>query len=407
MKKLIILLGVVFIVSCNQSIHVNSSKEITTSIHKNALILDSHVDTPLNLTDPDFYLSNNYDSLNRYVKLDIPRMKEGGLDAVFFAVFVGQGERTEEGNQKAKERALEIFDSIHFSIERNDELVLALNSNEAREIEKSGNIALFIGMENGYPVGTDLSLVQGFYELGTRYITLCHTRNNDICDSSTDRDGLEYGGLSDFGVEVVKEMNRLGMIIDISHASDETFYDVLELSETPVIASHSNARAMQDVPRNLDDKMIKKLAKKGGVIQVCLVNSYLAELDPNPQRDSAMTVLREKYHGFDDLSDEERTAARKEWQGINDKFPPTLATLSDVADHIDHIVEIAGIDHVGFGSDFDGGGGVDGLYDVSELPNLTRELLRRGYSENEIQKFWSGNFLRVMKAVEDYAQGNL
>jgi len=262
-------------------------------------------------------------------------------------------------------------------------------------------------MENGYPVGTDLSLLQGFYEMGARYITLCHTRNNDICDSSTDNKGPEFDGLSDFGVKVVEEMNRLGMMIDLSHASDETFYDVIEFSKAPVIASHSNAKALQNVHRNMDDDMIRKLAENGGVIQVCLVNSYLAELDPNPQRDSAMTALRVKYRGFDDLSEEERTAARREWQGINDKYPPNLATLADVADHIDHIVKIAGIDHVGFGSDFDGGGGVDGLYDVSDLPNLTQELLRRGYSEDDIRKFWGGNFLRVMKAVEDYAKENI
>jgi len=405
MKKLFIFLGIVLIVSCAQSADDKKLKRQAKKIHKKALVLDSHVDTPLSLDDPDFDIGNNYDSINRWRKVDIPRMKKGGLDAVFFAVFVGQDKRDEEGNLYAKERALELFDSIHNMINQYpEELVFATSSHDIIKNQKSGKPAILIGMENGYPVGKDLALIQGYYDLGARYITLCHTRNNDICDSSTDDEGAEHGGLSDFGEEVVAEMNRLGMIIDLSHASDETFYDVLELSKVPVIASHSNARALQDVPRNLDDDMIRKLAEKGGVIQVCLVNSYLTELDPNPQRDSAMTALREKYRGFENLTDEERAEARKEWRAINNKYPPPLATVNDVVDHIDHIVKVAGIDYVGFGSDFDGGGGVDGCYDVSELPNITEEMLKRGYSEEDIRKFWSGNFLRVMKEVENYTQ---
>ncbi len=340
-------------------------------------------------------------------KVDLVRMQEGGLDAAFFAVFVGQGPRDEDGNAKVRERALIMFDTIHNAIGRNPEIAeIALSSMDAYRIEKEGKRAIFIGMENGYPIGKDISLVEDYYDRGTRYITLCHTRNNDICDSSSDREGPEHDGLSEFGEEVVEEMNRLGIMIDVSHASDASFYDILEASATPVIASHSCARAICDNARNLDDDMLRALAKNGGVIQMCILSSYVESPPPNPQRDSAMTALREKYNNWNGLSDEELANARKEWQELNVKFPRFLSTVAKVVDHIDHMVEVAGIDHIGIGTDFDGGGGVEGCYDVSEMGNITIELYKRGYSEEDIEKIWGKNLMRVLRQVEEYAQSH-
>lgn len=367
-------------------------------IHSEVMTVDTHVDTPLMLLQSDFDLGERHDPRKRGGKVDLPRMKEGGLDAIFFAVFVGQGDRTPDGNEKAKERALGIFDAIHEAVRSHpDQAELALNPEDAYRIEKEGKRAIYIGMENGHPIGKDLSSIKRYYDLGARYITLCHTRNNDICDSSTDE--AEHDGLSSFGEKVVAEMNRLGMIIDVSHISDEAFHDVMRVSKVPVIASHSCARALCDSPRNLDDDMLKKLAENGGVIQMCILSSYVKTPDPNPERDAARDALRKKYGNFSDLSEELRKKARDEWYALEKKYPRQLATVSDVVDHIDHIVSVAGIDHVGIGTDFDGGGGVKDCYDVSEMENITIELIRRDYSEEQVRKIWGGNFMRVFREV--------
>jgi len=371
-------------------------------IHDQALTVDTHCDTPMRLLRSDFDMGKRNDPNEGGGKVDFIRMKEGGMDAMFFAVFISQGERTPEGNKKAKERTLKIFDAILNTVNKHSDLAeIALNPDDAYEIEKVGKRAVYLGVENGYPVGNDLANIKEFYDLGARYITLCHSRNNDICDSSTDRNGPEHNGLSDFGRKVVAEMNKLGMIVDVSHISDKAFYDVLEVSEAPVIASHSCARAICDSPRNLSDDMLKKLAENGGVIQVCFVSSFIKLSEPFHERDSAMQALQEKYGSFDDLTDEEMDQARKEWYGINKKFPPKLATVSDMVDHIDHIVKVAGIDYVGIGTDFDGGGGLKDCYDVSQVKNITSELIQRGYTTKEIKKIWGGNFMRVFREVEN------
>ena len=375
------------------------------AIHDRVLTVDTHVDTPYQLLNPEYDIGKPHDPRKGGGKVDLPRMKQGGLDAIFFAVFVGQDKRTPENNRKAKERALRQFEAIHKMFKQHPRLAeSALTADDAYEIEKRGKRAIFIGVENGFPLGNDLSLVKKFHEMGARYITLCHTRNNDICDSSTDRNGPEHKGLSSFGEKVVKEMNKAGLMIDVSHASDDTFYDVLKISRTPVIASHSCARAICDNPRNLDDNMLKKLAEKGGVIQMCILSAYVKQPEPNPARDAAIKALREKYKNFGKLSEKEREKARSEWHAVYEKYPQTLATVSDVVDHIDHIVKVAGIDHVGIGTDFDGGGGVDGCFDVSEMGNITIELVKRGYSEEQIRKIWGGNVMRVLREVETFAK---
>ena len=372
-------------------------------IHDKVLTVDTHVDTPMRLVRSDFNLGERHEPERRGGKVDFPRMKEGGLDAIFFAVFIGQGARTPGGNEKAKETALNIFDAIHEALKNHADLAeLAVTPDDAYRIEKTGKRAIFIGIENGYPVGNNLSLIKNYYDLGSRYITICHTRNNDICDSSTD--STEHNGLSEFGEEVVAEMNRVGMMVDLSHASDETFYDVLKISKSPVICSHSCSRAICDSPRNLDDDMLKKLSENGGVIQMCILSSYVKPDEPNPERDAAIKALREKYKNFNDLSDEERQKAREEWNAVREKYPQKLANVSDAVDHIDHIVKVAGIDHVGIGTDFDGGGGIEGCYDVSEMGNITLELVKRGYNEKQIRKIWGGNIMRVLAEVEKVAK---
>jgi len=396
--------SMLILIGCSATKTYENISEIADDIHSEILTIDTHVDTPLRFTNSDFELSIWHDGKKDGSKLDFPRMKEGRLDAAFFAAFVGQGPRTPEGNAKAKESILRTIDSIKSKLNQNLSLAeLAWSSDDAYKIKKKGKRAIYIGMENGYPVGSNISLIQTYYDLGVRYITLCHTKHNDICDSSLDPDSAEHNGLSEFGKEAIKEMNRVGMMVDISHVSDKAFYDVIELTKTPVIASHSSVRALCDNPRNLTDEMLIKLAENGGVIQICFFTDYLKTPEPNPVRDSAFQKFRERYDNYDVLSKQEREKARAERIELDKKFPRKLADVSDVVDHIDYVVKIAGIDHVGIGTDFDGGGGVDGCFDASEMKNVTIELLKRGYSEKDIEKIWGGNFMRVFRKVEKFS----
>ena len=374
-------------------------------IHQEVLVLDSHVDTPLMLFRDDYEIGQTNDPLNRGGKLDFPRMKEGGLDAAFFAVFVGQGAQNPEAYEAAKNRALSIFDKIHQAIDDHpDAAGLALTPDDAYRMKAENKRAIFLGVENGYPIGNDLSFLHKFYDLGGRYLGLCHTSNNQVCDSSTDTEGEEHGGLSSFGEEVVRELNRLGMMVDVSHISDKAFYEVLDITKTPVIASHSNARTLCDHPRNLDDKMLMALAKNEGVIQLCILSSYVKEMESDPRRDSAIAELRARYNNFTNISQEEMDNAHKEWEKINERFPGKLATVSDFVDHLDYIVELIGTEYVGIGTDFDGGGALSDCYDVTELGNITWELVKRGYTRKDIEKIWAGNFMRVFRSVQAAAE---
>jgi len=374
-----------------------------TRIHHSVVTIDSHTDAPLRLIQKDFNMAVRHDAHKDYSKIDFPRMKEGGLDGVFFAVFVSQGPRNPEAYEKVRQRAVLLFDTIDAVLKRNHVLAeLAVTPADGIRLKKIDKRAVFIGIENGYAIGKDLSLISTYYLRGARYITLCHTRNNDICDSSTD--SVESNGLSKFGYEMVQEMNHVGMMVDVSHISDKAVTDVLAFTKAPVIASHSCAKAICNNPRNLDDQLLKAIAKNGGVIQMCILSDYVKTPAPDPARDSAKAAVRKKFRDFDGLSDDEMKVARKEWNALNEQFPQKLATVSDVADHIDHIVKVAGIDHVGIGTDFDGGGGVDGCFDVSEMGNITLELVKRGYSKSAIRKIWGGNLMRVMKKTDKVAQ---
>lgn len=383
-----------------------SLEEQARDIHARILTVDTHVDTPFNLLREDWKIGDRHRFDERGGgRVDLPRMIEGGLDAVFFAVFVGQGPLTPEGYRQARERADQVLGAVHdMCRDHADVIGPALDPDDADRLKREGRLVGFIGMENGYPLGTDLDLLKSYHQRGIRYLGLVHGSDNQICDSSTDRRNPEDNGLSAFGRDVVLECNRLGMMVDLSHASDRTFYEVLEITRTPVIASHSSARALCDSPRNLDDDMLRALAGNGGVVQICFLSSYLRTPAPNPEREAALKELAAKYGPLREIEDEElRKAARAEFDDINVRFPLERASVGDVVDHIDHVIRIAGEDHVGIGTDFDGGGGVVGCEDASEMMNVTVEMLRRGYSEDRIEKIWGGNIMRVFREVIAFA----
>ncbi len=381
-----------------------ASSRKTMKLHSKVLTIDTHCDTPMAMLDDNFDIGvRNSPPQSR---VDFPRMKEGGLDAMFFAAFTSQRERTAGNTENAYKMANQMIDATYEACNKYSEMAeVATNSADALRLEKLGKRAIYIGMENGFPIGTDINRIKEFYDRGVRYITLCHSSNNDICDSSTDKKGAEHNGLSKFGEEVVKKMNDYGMLIDVSHISDKSFYDVIKLSEAPVIASHSSVRSIARHNRNMTDDMIKTLAKNGGVIQICLLDDYIKDPDTTSvyyqKRKELNLVYDTKY---DSMTDEQKKELRDEWRSLKEKYPKTLPTVSDCVDHIDYVKNLVGIDYVGIGSDFDGGGGLDGCADVSEFPNITAEMLKRGYTEDEIRKVWGGNFFRVFKAVEKIAR---
>lgn len=371
--------------------------------HRQAITIDTHVDTPMRFLRDTFDIGKEHQSPSS--RVDLPRMQQGGLDAIFFAIFTGQRERTEENNTLAYQLAHQMIDSTQKAVKSYPKLVeLAQTAEDAIRLEQEGKRAIFLGMENGFPLNTNISRVEEFYNRGVRYITLCHTQNNDVCDSSTDANGPEHNGLSSFGKAVVKEMNRLGMLIDVSHISDKAFYDVIDQSRVPVIASHSSVRSVCNHPRNMDDQMIKTLAANGGVIQICILGAYIQPEDTTSLNYLKKEELRLKYNNWNYSSDEERKQAWTEWRAINENYPPVLPAIADAVDHIDYVVKLVGIDYVGIGSDFDGGGGLSDCTDVSDFPKITAELVKRGYTESDIAKIWGGNFLRVFKQVEEAAE---
>lgn len=392
------------LISCNSQMNEEDLLVRAKDIHEKVLTVDTHADTPSRLLREGWIIGEWHNPEERSSGcIDLPRMKEGGLDAEFFAVYVGQGERTPEGYVRAKERVDRLLEALYQMEKDHPDLVeIATTPDDAYRLEKLGKRAAFIGMENGYPIGKDLALVEYFYDRGVRYITLCHSGDNDICDSSFERRNPEDNGLTDFGKEVVFECNRLGIMVDVSHVSDKSFFDILQTTKTPVIASHSSVRAICDHPRNLTDEMLKALAENGGVIQICFVSSFLKTPEPNPERDAAMAQLEEKYGSRRDISDEEtRKKWREEYMAIRERYPEERAAIKDIVDHIDHVADLIGVDYVGIGTDFDGGGGVDGCDDVSDMPRITEELVRRGYSDEDIQKIWGGNLMRVFREIEN------
>lgn len=377
---------------------------LAKQIHAKALTVDTHVDTPMLLLREGFDAGKRNEAPQS--RVDFVRMQEGGLDAIFFAAFTGQRERTAENTEEAYHRAHQMVDSTMAVCQKYSHLAeIATHSDDAERLKKQEKRAIYIGLENGFPLGTEITRVKEFYDKGVRYITLSHSRNNDICDSSTDAGGAEHNGLSKFGEKVVAEMNRLGIMVDVSHISDKAFYDVINFSKAPVIASHSSVRAIARHPRNMTDDMIKALAKNGGVIQICLLDDYVKDPDTTTVRYQKMQELRKIYNTeFESMNDDEKTAFRQTWRETQEKYPKDLPTVADLVDHIDHVKNLVGIDYVGIGSDFDGGGGLADCEDVSQFPNITREMVKRGYTEEEILKVWGGNFFRVFREVETLAK---
>ena len=394
------------VAACNVAKTPLTVEQKARALHDRMLTVDTHCDTAFSLLRTDWKIGDRHDPAARGSgKIDLPRMREGGLDAEFFAAFVGQGPLNAEAYVKAKDSALRAVGAVRKMTEDYSSVIgLAVDPQGARRLKKEGKLTAFIGLENGYPIGRDLSLIELFYKNGVRYITLCHSSDNDICDSSTDRRDAQDKGLSDFGRQVVAECNRLGMIIDISHASEKSISDILAVTKAPIIASHSSARAVCDNPRNLTDDQLRALAKNGGVVQICFLAAYVKTPPVIPEREKALKELEAKYGNIRAIQDEAvRAKAMAEREAVNQKFPQVRATVEDLVDHIDHVKKVVGVDYAGIGTDFDGGGGVVGCDDVSGMIHVTEELIRRGYTDREIEKIWGGNFLRVFQKVIDLA----
>jgi membrane dipeptidase len=389
------------------------------AVHERVITLDTHDDiNPANFTREQNYTQR----LNTQVNL--PKMEEGGLDAAFFVVYVGQEEDfTPEGYQQAYRAAIEKFEAIHRLTDTiaPARIGLAYTAADVRRIAASGRKVALIGVENGYAIGQDVTRVKEFYDRGARYLSLAHNGHSQLSDSNTgERDGVwKWNGLSPLGREVIAELNRRGIMIDVSHPSKQSMMQTLELSRAPVIASHSAVRALCNHSRNLDDEQLLALKANGGVAQIVAFNSYVkTPPPPSPQRTQALAALRTAFGlpaqgggggggggALAGLAPERRAEYQRRMAELNQTFPPPpRATVKDFVDHIDYAVKLIGIDHVGISSDFDGGGGVDGWNDASETLNVTVELVRRGYSEEQIGKLWSGNLLRVMDQVQEVAK---
>jgi membrane dipeptidase len=406
------------------------------AIHERVLTLDTHNDI-----EPETFTSSCNYTMRLTTQVNLPKMRDGGLDVSFMIVYVGQGPLTPQGYESAYKQAVAKFDAVHRLTEQiaPKEIGLALSPADVRRIAASGRKVAVIGVENGYPIGLDIRRVKEFYDRGGRYLSLAHNGHSQLADSNTgERDGKWlYGGVSPLGKQVIAELNRLGMMVDVSHPSKGAMMQAVALSKAPVIASHSAARALANVSRNMDDEMLMALKQNGGVIQTVAYSTYI-KADP-PQRSSAQIALRREFGLADtapnrerrpsecptesaaagraaqaaaapdpaaSLSPDRRAEYARRLEEINAKWPPApRATVKDFVDHIDYLVKLIGIDHVGISSDFDGGGGITGWNSAAETFNVTLELVRRGYAEADISKLWSGNLLRVWEEVERVAKG--
>lgn len=369
------------------------------AITNSAILIDTHNDIPsftIDGTDIGNAPKNH---------TDIPRLRQGGVGAVFFSVFVDA--KYVNGNHAAN-RALQMIDTVYQDILNRypNDFVLALTANDIERAHREHKIAALMGIEGGHAIEDSLRLLRDYYRLGVRYMTLTHFNTNNWADSSGDIDDPKvqhHNGLTPFGKDVVREMNRLGMMVDISHVADKTFYDALETSQAPIIASHSSCRAVTNVPRNMTDDMIVALAKKGGVIQINIYCSFISQKSADAEKN---LHLRERHQQLQQQYQNDPEKLKAELQALQDeeKKAQVRATLSDVVAHIDHVRQIAGIDAIGIGTDFDGITCTpEGLDDVSKFPNLTRALLAKGYSSADIKKIYGRNTLRVMRQVEKVA----
>ena len=381
------------------------------TVHCSVIAIDSHIDVPRDFATPAIDPGKDGKP-----QLTLPAMQRGCLDAVFFSVAVGQNERSPAHYQRAWDEARDMIAGVHRMVEQYpQQITLALTAEDIERAAREGRHAALIGMENGYPLGEDLGRLREAFDLGVRYVTLTHVGHNAIADSSVpirelgDADA-EHGGLSKFGRTLIAEMNCLGIMVDISHTSKATTLQAIDASRAPVIASHSGVRAVADTPRNLDDEQLRQIAARGGVVQVAGYSSYVK---PNsPEKDRAIAQIAKEMRldgpfGWAQAANALLADFGDRLEELDSRWP--RASVSDYVDHIDHIVAQVGIDHVGIGSDFYAGGGaasggLAGWMNVSEGEHITGELLRRGYSEQDIAKVWGGNLLRVMRATEAVAR---
>ena len=418
MKRTHLILGLlVLMIVASCTTQTETLEEKARRIHESVITIDTHDDINVaNFTDSINYTQR----LNTQVNL--PKMDEGQLDVAWLIVYTGQGDLTEEGYASAEVNAMSKFDAIHRLVEEYapDQIGLATSSDEVRSLIAEGKKVAMIGVENAYPIGEDLGNFELYRDKGARYVSLSHNGHSQFSDSNTgEADGFLHDGLSELGKEAIIEMNRLGMMIDVSHPSKEAMRQMIALSKAPIIASHSSARALCDHSRNLDDEQLFWMKENGGVVQTVAFSSYL-NTEKHNARNEYMQAIRtrlaaekglEWYNRSElrNLDADKRTAFMSYYREIvaeadelvaNDPEAPTGVTVADFVDHIDYMVNLIGIDHVGISSDFDGGGGVGGWQDASETFNVTLELVKRGYSEEDIQKLWGENLLRVLDEVQ-------
>jgi len=389
----LLLLLIMPTLSSAQSISDQSKK-----LHSSSIVIDTHDDTTQRLLDPKFDLAIRHPDGN----IDIPRMREGGLDAIFFSIWIS----SKILGPEAVKKALDQIDAVRETVRKNpNDLLLATSAADIREAKKQHKIAVLMGVEGGHMMGNDLSVLRTFAALGVRYMTLTHMDNNEWADSSTDKPA--HNGLTDFGKDVIREMNRLGIIVDISHVSDKTFYDALETSKAPVFASHSSCRALCVAPRNMTDDMIRDLAKHGGVIQINYHVGFLSQEFRDYEK--AHPEAEKEIHDEVDKRCGNNEACKlttgdqvvREFMNAG-KLPKVDWTV--IVDHIDHTVKLVGADHVGLGSDFDGAVMPLGMQDATHLPQITDALLKKGYSESDIRKILGENTLRVLSQVENVSR---
>jgi membrane dipeptidase len=378
----------VLLLWCTASAARGDDLERARQIHKDAIGIDSHIDTIQWVIHQDADLAKR----NSVYHVDFPRLHEGGMLAPYFALFVP----VYYPGPEAVRRILQLRDTMQRVVDANpDKIELAYNASDIIRIHKTGRISALLTIESGHAIADDLGVLRMFYRLGIRSMTLTHFRDNNWADSSTDEP--RHNGLTEFGKDVVREMNRLGMIVDISHVSDKTFYDTLAVTSKPVIASHSSCRALSDFPRNMTDDMLRALARNGGVVGINFAGGSLSQKDADEYKKRILDRLAVQRSGTVTQLD---AFAKEDLISGYLKMKPTAATVEDAAAHIDHVVKVAGIEHVGIGSDFDGISSVPaGLEDISKMPYLTAALLKRGYSESDLKKILGGNHLRVLRAV--------
>lgn len=367
------------------------------SLHRRLFTLDTHLDTPAFMESAGWDFAAKHDPATDISQVDLRRMQAGALDGGFFAIYTAQGPLTPEGYAEALAGARRRSDTIDRMLAANAGTIrLALTADDAVRLNRAGKLVAFKSMENSYPLGEDLRLLREFYDRGVRLAGPVHSANNQFGDSSGDKP--KWGGLSPLGKQWVAEMNRLGIVIDGSHSADSTFDQMLALSKTPLLLSHSGSRDFTDLPRNLDDARIKKLAEKGGAI--CMTSVFLAPMNLTPER----AALMEKFEKISTLSAAEREDLARQWRALDQREQLWNADFDRFMAGVLHVLKLVGPEHVCFGADWDGGGGIRGLEDISALPKVSQALLKAGYSESDLQKMWSGNILRILRAAQAGAE---